>query len=208
MFTEYLKVCKEHGVKLTPPPTVGEKLGVAQKYFAAAHDAIFRYRRRKLAQVLWRKLFPADLENSDDNLINLTFELIQDKEYSLAKTLLDFACSAPMKHADERRRLIFLVNMAQAHKWSGDEAKSLEIARKQDWSATGAEFQLAEAVLLDNFQGAADLVRRIGNQGHPSQASYRTWPIFQKFRRTKEFEAAYQDVFAEPFSLPAPMEKV
>ncbi len=195
----YIRVCEEEGVKFDPAPPIGQKLGVFQKYFLAARAAIYEI-GVKLAQVLWRKLFPLELANADDSLIELTHELIVEGEYELAKALLDFAYSAPFRHADERRRLICLVNKAQAYKWSGDMEGTLEAVNKQDWSATTREYQLAEAVLLDRYELAGRIMQRIGPTGNVSQAEYKTRPLYQDFRKTKEFLETYKEVFGEPFS--------
>jgi hypothetical protein len=204
---QYLRVCEKEGVKFDPAPQIGQKLGVSQKYFPAARAALYQI-GVKLAQVLWRKLFPLELANADDSLIELTHELIVEGEYELAKTFLDFAHNAPFRHADERRRLICLVNKAQAYKWSGDMAGTLEAVNKQDWSATTREFQLAEAVLLDRFELAGRLMQRIGPTGNVSQAEYKSRPLYQHFRKTKEFLDTYKEVFGEPFSKSELIEKL
>jgi hypothetical protein len=102
-----------------------------------------------------------------------------------------------MKHVDERSRLVFLVNKAQAYKWSGDSSGALAIINQQDWSATGDAFQLAEAVLTDNFANAVTLMKKIGASGYPHKEHYKTWPLFKEFRKTEEFNIAFQEIFSE-----------
>jgi len=63
-----------------------------------------------------------------------------------------------MKHSDEKSRLIFLVNRAQAYKWDGQLRGHSRSVASQDWTATGTAFQLAEAVLRDKHGEAIELM--------------------------------------------------
>ncbi len=204
--SQYLKVCRENSVTLEAGVEVGKELEVSHTYFTLAHAAIYEI-GVKLAQVLWRKVLPSQLKEPDDSLSNMCFELIQEENYELAKTLLNFACSTPMKHADERSRLVFLVNKAQAYKWSGDSKAALEIVKKQDWSATGDAFQLAEAVLTDNFQEAVRFMQKIGSTGYPHKEHYKTWPLFKEFRKSQEFRDAFEKIFGESPSRTEPIDE-
>ena len=112
-----------------------------------------------------------------------------------------------MKHGDEKRRLIFLVNRAQAYKWDGQSAKALEIVASQDWSATGAGFRLAAAVLRDRNEEAILVMKEIGSEGDIHKVHYKTWPLFKEIRKTREFTEAFEEVFNEPIGKAAPIEK-
>jgi hypothetical protein len=194
--SQYLRACREHKVELKENVKQGTELRVSPKYFSLAYAAIYEI-GMKLAQVLWRKLNPSEIKDADKILTDFSFELIEDERYDLAKTMLDFACRAPMKYFDERNRLVFLVNKAQAYKWSGDLAAAEQIVNGQDWSATGDAFRLAAAVLKDQYETAATLMRKIGDSGYPHKEHYKTWPLFKQFRKTKEFEGAFQEIFGE-----------
>jgi len=87
-------------------------------YFRLAHEAIFEI-GVKLGQVLWRKILPGEVVAADANLASLSYELLKERKFRLAQKVLDFASSKAMKHADEKYRLIFLVNRAQSYKWDG-----------------------------------------------------------------------------------------
>ncbi|MEY2414251.1 MAG: hypothetical protein QOD84_2857 [Acidobacteriaceae bacterium] len=182
--SQYLGVCKEQGVVLDPHIVSGSKLEVPQKYFAIAHATIYEI-GVKLAQVLWRKVLPSELKDQDRSLSDLSFELIHEKNYELAKMLLNFACKPAMKWPDERSRIVCLVNRAQAYKWSGESTTSLDIVAKQDWSATGDAFQLAAAVLRDDFAEAASLMEKIGATNYPHKEHYRTWPCLRSLEKRK-----------------------
>ena len=69
-----------------------------------------------------------------------------------------------------------------------------------DWSACLREFSLARAVLGGNNSEAARVMRDIGKQGEIiTQLGYHTWPLFDEFRGTIEFQEAYEAIFGIPF---------
>jgi hypothetical protein len=204
--SQYLKMCREHEVILDGETKQGSQLEVTHVYFKSAYEAIFEI-GVKLGQVLWRKLKPSDIELADSNLTSLCYELLKERKYRLAQKLLDFACSTAMRHADDKSRLIFLVNRAQAYKWDGKPERALEIVASQDWTAMGAMFQLAEAVLRDKYDDAIELMKSIGSNGEPSKSAYKTWPLFKEIRKIKEFGEAFGKIFGEPLGKVTPAEE-
>jgi hypothetical protein len=89
-------------------------------------------------------------------------------------------------------------------KWSGNKKESEDLLNAQDWSICHDEIQLAKAVLLDDFNKAAQIMKDIGN--NPQKISilhYRGWPIFKEFRKTDQFLETYQEIFKEPFDIEA-----
>jgi len=73
-----------------------------------------------------------------------------------------------------------IINRAQAYKWSGDDAMARKIIDDVDWSATGLKFQLAQAVILDEFNRALGIMIKIGTNGDISKMGYREWPLFKE----------------------------
>jgi len=194
----YLTTCKQNGVALDPLLHEGTPLGVPQDYFVESYRCIFEL-GMKLAHVLWRKLLPDEREAADSNLIAATYELIEREEYPIAITLLTFACETIKNHASEWHLLAFVVNRAQAFKWSGKEADCLRVLEKYDWSAKGDEFKIADAVLRGEWLKSAEIMQRIGSNGPVKKLNYRDWPLFREFRLRSEFLTAYEQVFGEPF---------
>jgi len=196
---QYIKVCESHGYDVDASLTAGVELGVSKAYFESAYAAIYEI-GVKLAHVLWRKLAPSDLEQADKHLSNACYDLLKEEKYTLAKILLDFATITLKKHADSNSRRVFVVNRAQAYKWSGDEQGAHNIIKGEDWSDTSDEFKLAEAVLLNDFGKAATIMKKIGSDGYPSKSSYRDWPLFKEFRQSEEFLTTFEEIFGEPYS--------
>ena len=196
----YLDVCRKHGVEFETKLQVGEQLSVPIEYFNSAFETIFEM-GVKLAHVLWRKVQPEDLEKADSNLIKVGYDLLSEERFELASKILYFSTTTLKTFASEQNRLRFVVNQAQAYKWSDDMEKAREILSNEDWSTRSDDFQLAEAVLLDDFDKANEIVKRIGTTGNVEKNDYREWPLFRKYRKSEKLQSIFEEVFQEPLNL-------
>lgn len=88
--SQYLSVCREHNVQIDDKLKVGDELNVAFKYFDKAFKCLFEL-GVKLNQVIRRNLVSQEIEHADHSFLNISFELIQNRQYDLAKILYDFS---------------------------------------------------------------------------------------------------------------------
>ena len=70
-----------------------------------------------------------------------------------------------------------------------------------DWSAYSNDFKLAKAVLIEEYEIAAQMMKKIGSEGEVQKTDYRDWPIFKEFRKTDYFQQTYKEVFGESFEI-------
>jgi hypothetical protein len=77
----------------------------------------------------------------------------------------------------------------------GNDKRCVEIVEAEDWSAASLDFQLAVAVLRDDFDKGASLMKQIGTSGEVTKENYEDWPLFNKFRRTDKFLETYREIF-------------
>jgi hypothetical protein len=196
---QYLETCRKHSSQIPPKAALGVQLPLTLDYFAAAHECLVEI-GVKLGQVLWRKVAPSEMDQADQNLIRLTYELLTEGRYVLARVLLDFATTTLRHHSSEEYRLTLIVNRVQAYKWSGDSKRAREILDSIDWTATALKFKLAHAVLRDEFQEASEIVKKIGQAGDVRKHDYREWPLFKNLRTSTEFASAFENVFGEPLN--------
>ena len=94
---------------------------------------------------------------------------------------------------------MFIVNYVIATKYSGDNDKAISLLDKHDWSSCSQDFQLAVAVLKEDFDLANEIMISIGSKGVVRKHHYHDWPLFRDFRETEQFQKAYENVFGEPY---------
>lgn len=199
--SQYIKVCKQQGVELEANVKIGSQLQCDQAYFRKAFDIIFEI-GIKLGHVLWRKLQPADIKNADNALHHTGYDLLTEERYELSKILLHFATDIFKKTSSDQVRRMNLINLCIAYKFSGDKQKCNALLDSEDWTACGPNFRMAVAVLKDKYTDAVEIMKSIGTKGEVSRENYSIWPLFKKFRTSKEFLTAYHDLFGEEFILP------
>lgn len=192
---QYLKVCADHKADTTSI-AVGTTLDAKRGYLVEAYKCLFEI-GVKLSQVLWRKLKPEEIEQADDALTSITFELLVIEKYEIANRLLNFGTKLP-RHSSEVAKRIMLVNLAQSYKFMGKPEQCISALSRVDWSASADNFKLCVAVLKDDFSAAAEIMRRIGAEGSVKRHEYIDWPVFKEFRNSSEFTDAFTEIFGLP----------
>jgi hypothetical protein len=195
---QYLKICQDYEFDCGSTAK-GDVLGVDSNYFIRAYEAVFEV-GVKLAHVLWRKLKPEQRMIADKNLVDISYNLLSQEKYDLAKAILDFAIDVLKIYSSADCRLRFVINRAQAYKWSGDNVRALQILDGEDFSALRDEFKLANAVLREDYKQALDIVKTIGAHGGIGICDYREWPLFREFRKQRELDSIIFEVFGEPLN--------
>ena len=205
---QYLDVCEKEGYKFKNKPAIGSQLELGPKYFLPACDLLAEV-AVKLCHTLWRKLFPAELKNADEDLNRAIYERLEFEEYERACIYAKFALSQTKFSSDLNRR-IFLINHAIALKFNGKSSEAQLLLKQEDWSACSPDVKIAEVVLSDKFDEADKLMRKIGKKGEIlCEEYYHSWPLFKNFRTSAQFQKAYQDIYGRPFiiELPKPATK-
>ena len=195
---QYIDTCRVNGIPDKELPEVGKLLSVDRDYFQKAHDCLVEI-GVKLVQVLWRKHEPNALSIADHVLNFVAFEQIVDERYDLALAILKFAIDGLPKLSSEEARITLLLNLAQVHKWSGDNTKCTEVLSQVDWSAMKEKYRLGEAVLREDYTAAAELMQRVALTKDIDKQCYTDWPIFQKFRKTQLFQKSFEEIYGHPF---------
>jgi hypothetical protein len=199
--TQYLNVCKENNVQIDDKLKVGDELEVGIKYFDKSFKCLFEI-GVKLNQVIRRNLLPSELDKADISFLNISFELIQNSQLELAKTLYDFSEKYIHKYSNDDLKLRILLNRAQTYKWLDKEKECAEIINSVDWTARGDLFKLASKVLLDDFDNACEIMKSIGdNEKVMNKTYYKDWPIFKKFRTTEKFKKVYLEIYNIEFEI-------
>jgi len=196
----YLNSCIKAGFDQNELPPIGESLVVDPKYYKRACLTFIEIGLR-LCQVVWRKLCADQLSDADDSLIEFTYDLLILNQFDTVDRLALFGTTKPVTNFSSESKLFLKINRAIALKECKREEDLQQILDEIDWSALSDLFRLAESVLREDWDAAAEFVRQIGADGRPDKGDYKDWPLFNHFRKTDQFRKAYLDVFGEEFRL-------
>ncbi|MCL2555938.1 MAG: hypothetical protein FWE03_02820 [Firmicutes bacterium] len=61
------------------------------------------------------------------------------------------------------------------------------------------DFLLAKNVLMNDYNAAYKLMKKLGNEDENLKLGYSTWPLFNEFRKEIEFKQTYREVYNEDF---------
>ena len=93
------------------------------------------------------------------------------------------------------------VNFAIALQRCNDPSKAKSLLDSMDWTALCYDFRLAERVLSQDFDGARDIMIKIGKNGDfVNEEAYHIWPLFIDFRQSEQFTNGYKIVYGYSFS--------
>lgn len=195
--SQYLKMCKERPVDHKEEDVqIGEELYATPVYVEHCYKIMFEI-GVKLGQVIWRKI-ENDLEKADDSLIDIGYELLKNNKYSLACVIMDFACKPYVKHYNKICEFVLTVNRALAYYLRGNKSKCNEIIKGIDWSGSELKFQLAYYVLLEKYNDAIIIMKKIGKNDDMC-VGYAEWPLFNDFRKTQQFKDTYKDIYGREY---------
>lgn len=193
---QYLSVCREAGYKFDSKIKVGTKLEMNPKYHQDSIQVVAEV-GVKLGITIWRKLFPEEIPISDQYLASAVVEAIKDSASKYALSLGEFAVGLPNISGDLYERM-FAINYAQSLKWFSSHEDCSKFLKKYDWTASSVEFQLAVAVLLEDFDKAKNLMVAIGSDSETvGKMDYLNWPLFKEFSKSDEFKTAFKRIFRQ-----------
>jgi hypothetical protein len=71
----------------------------------------------------------------------------------------------------------------------------------EDWSASTERFQLADAMIRDDYNRAMKIAQKLGKSDeYLTKNAYREWPLFRDFRKQPAFATTFESVFGEPLN--------
>lgn len=198
--SQYREACIGAGWKPDELADLGERVEVSPDYFRTACYVMYEV-GLKLGQTLWRKVLSDQIETANVHLHSEIYNRLQDEAWPWAIIAGEYAADRDAKdgNSDERRKMN-IVNTAIALKFGGKPDIAKARLKAEDWSGSGLEFKLANAVLNDEFDQAALIMKRIGSTSElATQLAYHSWPLFQSFRESEQFLRAYEEIFKQTF---------
>ncbi|MEM7153781.1 MAG: hypothetical protein AAF799_13115 [Myxococcota bacterium] len=196
---QYVENCRKAGVA-DVESRIGTRLDASPEYLVEAYHAIFET-GVKLAYVLWKKFFPHQGTEADSYLNNLAVEIVRRGDYELAISLLEFPSVTKQPRLTRTSDShMFRINIALANKMAGRQERCDRIVTEIEWDCLADRYQLARALLRDDFKDAVHWVRRLGEDPR-MELAYRSWPICEGLRRDPGFHQAYKEIFGHDFNL-------
>ena len=196
---QYIKQCKNHSVDIESKTKCGNQLTVTPKYFFGGFECVFEI-GFTLGHCLWRQQCPDELEYSDENILEVIFDLLCYEMYNLAETIARFAYFTLKKHSSDLYKRMFAINGSLAMKL-GKKKNYIEFIEVEDWSATDDRFNMAILLLNERWEDAAKFMKKIGPKGAIAKESYVNWPLFKEFREKDLFKETFESIFKESFTL-------
>jgi hypothetical protein len=192
---QYLLITKRNGYCPETELKLGDQLYIDESYIDRACDVLLEL-GIKLTHVAWRKIDSKASKRADMVLIDNTFNLNRESRFGVTSKVLAFALDSPIgAKMEERDRLICLVNLAVAKRELGEGAEVKKILDAVDWSAKSEEFRFANVVLKSDWKACAVIMKSMGSNSYLGKEEYRTWPLFNEFRLTEEFQKTFSEVF-------------
>ena len=190
---EYIKICNENGC-LLKSVKAGTKLNVSLEYLKTAINVVEEV-VVKLLHTVWRKQLSDKIEESDESLINYTFELLIDENWDLAICLSEFGKNQKNISSDVEK-IILTINYCIGLYHSDLKDLLKKTLEEMDFSAVSYEFKLAKAVLLEEYEEAYNYMKKIGTEGdYFKRDSYLDFPLFKVIREEKKFKEVYSSIF-------------
>lgn len=73
-----------------------------------------------------------------------------------------------------------------------------KIIDREDWSASGLNFQICAEAVKGNVEGVILIMKEIGSKGIVKAEDYRTWPVFRGINTDPHFMTMFETIFKEP----------
>lgn len=197
---QYLKVCGREKFAFSGGPKIGDRLDLNPEYMRETLLTVSKV-GFMLTHTLWRKILPEDVSIADAAMNEEIYDLLFGRRWVTAREFGSFGLSKVMTHnTEEVTRLMRVVNTANAYCRAGQKERAFSLLDAEDLSACALEFKLANAVLREQYSDAIKVMKNIGKKGEfLSQVGYHTWPLFEEFRKTTEFQEAYETIYNMPF---------
>jgi hypothetical protein len=196
----YLNGLSSNNVDSPEGVSVDDELPCTMEYLGKAMATLMVV-GAKLALLVWMKLKKDELDEAVGAGIDVTLELIKEDRFDEAIDILKFIRAVTKPQRGDETDILLNVNLAQCHKWKGDNKQLTYWMNKVRWKNLSTKFRMAEALLKDEYQRAAKLMMALDDEDEVEATDFEDWPIFREFRNTAEFHSAYTEKYGRK---PAP----
>jgi len=194
---QYIQVCNEYKYKFEKEPKIGEALNVSGKYLKQSLR-ILSEMAFKISQTVVRKNFPDQIDDAERHANTIGLSLLSEHRWEDALMIFDYAASLRDGWAgDDGDYKNNIINKAQALIGLGRKDEAIKVIEREDWSASHPRYLMAIHILKEEYEKAAKLLAI----ADITEEDYREWPIFEKYRQSEQFKAAFLAHFAHDYDV-------
>lgn len=191
----YLKNCIDNGIN-TGKLKEMDVLDCDEKYYNKAFNTLYEF-GILLGQTVWRKVLPEEIKEANESLFDIIVQMISDGRYSGSLAILEYYKKSWIKQFDPEDQLVLDINIAQSHKWKGDDKSCQKVLAERNWMAYSNRYKLAYYILKDDFINAIQIIKIIDETDNIGITSIREWPLFKNAIKNDEFKAACKSKYNE-----------
>ena len=195
----YRKRCEEAKLKMVPE--LGTELNLEPEYLDNAVDILAEF-GILLIFTLWKKHLKDADEFAFRHVSRVTYELIANKKYVLAKNLLEFCLYKQKRSCSDSVIKMMIVNLANCSKKIGREQDCNKTLSGVDWSASKDEYQICIASLKHDTRRVIELMPTVASSKAVTALDFREWPVFDWVRDDPKVVEAFEKVYGEPIQIP------
>jgi len=181
----YLKNCKQHKVNVSGL-SEGKGLDCNQEYFSSSIKSLKVF-GVILSQTIWRKVFPSEHKKANGFLIELTYNLILDREYETTIEILEYFISILEKQFDQEEKIILKINLAQSYKWLKKNDEMKKVLSDCDWSVYNSRYYIAYLTLIEKWDDLEKMLSDLRPTDELNALSFKEWPLFKRLREREFF---------------------
>jgi hypothetical protein len=202
--SQYLSAAKKNSFPGYEKLKLETELHADYAYYRRAVNLIADF-GAKLIQVVWRKMLPTEVDKADRCVGDFGYELLLRGKYDLAVSILEFGATLRNLSSDRTRRMM-IVNLANAHKLSGNTDKCEAVLIGEDWSSSSIEFRICIAAIRNDVEQTVALMNEFGRGKGIGLEGYQEWPAFFHIRDNSQFKETVTEIFGVEF-VPSAREK-
>lgn len=193
---QYLNVCNENGISANVTESI--KLEIDEDYFIRSCDTLLEM-SLKIGYSIWKKQAKTEKDIADDYLLQVCNNLILDKKYDLATSIIDYALNFEIKPNNlyTHHFKIYKLSILKI------QGKTVELNKglTEDWSSVKNSIALALHVLNNSFDKAISLMKKMGNDEQEIDSTlYYNSVVFKDLIEKVEFKEAYREIYDRDFT--------
>lgn len=192
---KYLDNCEACGFNLQDVRQ-GSALTVDAKYLRGSVDILTEFGTR-LILAAWQKQVPSERAAAIETVVDISYDLLKEKRYSVAANIIDFTLSSYGKFGSDRTNKMLKINHAIAHRKMDNNEQASKILSDEDWSAVSPVFQLCAAAVDGDSAKAAVLLEPSAALKELGALEVREWPAFDWIRGDEQFQKEFNRIFAQ-----------